>query len=131
MDTTIPADAMPLNRKEVLTLHAAHTRHAPRPRRISETGLGNTLLEALLAKHLYELGVVDSRRLVERLGLPGPVLEEVLQNLRTAALVEVRGVVESHASSLRYALTDKGRSFALDALAKSGYIGPAPVPLSL
>jgi hypothetical protein len=131
MDTTIPADAMPLNRKEVLTLHAAYTRHAPRPRRVSETGLSNTLLEALLAKHLYELGVVDSRRLVERLGLPGPVLEEVLQNLRAAALVEVRGVVESHASSLRYALTDKGRSFALDALAKSGYIGPAPVPLSL
>jgi hypothetical protein len=131
MDTALPADAMPSNRKGTISHGGSYARHAPRPRRISETGLSNNLLEALLAKHLYELGVTDSRRLVERLGLAGPVLEEVLQNLRAAALVEVRGAVESHANRLRYALTDKGRSFALDALAKSGYIGPAPVPLSL
>ena len=106
-------------------------RRAPRPRSAAETGLGRDLLQTLLAKHLYETGVTDLRHLIERLRLAGPVLEEILQELRAMALVEVRGVIEANTNSLRYALTDKGRAFALDALGKSGYVGPAPVPFDL
>lgn len=113
------------------TSDVAYARCAPRPRRVSETGLSPNLLAALVAKHLYEIGVTDLRQLVERLRMAGPLLEEILLDLRAEALIEVRGVVESRSNSLRYALTDKGRVFALDALAKSGYIGPAPVPLAL
>jgi predicted ATPase with chaperone activity len=132
METAITTNLPPeQHRTTAVADDSGHVRRAPRPRRAAETGLSNNLLESLLAKHLYETGVADLQQLVERLCLIGPVLEEVLQNLRAAALVEVRGVIESRGNSLRYALTDKGRIFALDALGKSGYIGPAPVPLPL
>src|SRR5512139_694655 len=77
---------------------------APRPRSVAETGLGRDLLQTLLAKHLYETGVTDLRHLIERLRLAGPVLEEILQDLRAVALAEVRGVIEANTNSLRYAL---------------------------
>nr|MDQ2694286.1 AAA family ATPase [Pseudomonadota bacterium] len=59
--------------------------------------------------------------------LAGPILEELLNFLRAEACVEVRG--SNGGSGLRYALTDRGRAAALDALLRGGYVGPAPVPL--
>jgi predicted ATPase with chaperone activity len=32
---------------------------------------------------------------------------------------------------LRYAITDRGRAFALDAMNRDGYVGPAPVPVDV
>ncbi|MEN8133127.1 MAG: AAA family ATPase [Pseudomonadota bacterium] len=101
---------------------------APRPLSLQETGLTLNFLQELVAKHLYDGGAMDSRELVARLALAGPILEEILGTMRTAAYIEVRGpAADSH--GLRYALTDRGRAFAAEALAQSGYIGPAPVPL--
>ncbi len=102
---------------------------AARPRSVAETGLSRQLLEELVAKHLYEGGVMDLRQLSQRTRLAGPILEELLQGLRAGAYAEVRGVIEGSASTLRFALTEKGRLFALDALSKSGYVGAAPVAL--
>ncbi len=99
---------------------------APKPRMISATGLSRTLLEELVAKHLYSAGVLDLRELITRTALAGPVLEEVLVFLRSDAHVEVRGPAEG-AAGLRYALTDRGRAFAAESLMRSGYVGPAPV----
>src|SRR3990172_11105587 len=104
---------------------------APRPRSVAETGLSRQLLEELVVKHLNEAGVMDLRLLVQRTRLAGPILEDVLQGLRAGAYAEVRGVIEGSANTLRFALTDKGRAFALEALSKSGYVGAAPVPLEL
>lgn len=101
---------------------------APRPRRIEDTGLSQPFLTDLLAKHLYQASVLDQRQLSERIALAWPVLEPLLGGLRAGAYIEVRGGVEGSAS-LRYALTERGRALALDALMQSGYVGPAPVPL--
>lgn len=101
---------------------------APRPKRVSETGLSLTFLCDLLEKHLYDAGVVTIATLGSRTALAGPILEEALRFLRTEGRVEVRGPTTDEAS-LRYALTERGRSSARDCLARSGYIGPAPVPL--
>ena len=52
-----------------------------------------------------------------------------LASVRTEARVEVRpGQVNS--VGLAYTLTEKGRVTALDAMMRSGYLGPAPVPLT-
>lgn len=132
MENASNTDLLPeQDRTVVITDDAGFARRAPRPRSVKETGLSRNLLQELLAKHLYEVGITDLRQLVERLRLAGPVLEEILQGLRAELIVEVRGVIEAHTNSLRYALTDKGRAFALGALGKSGYVGPAPVPLGL
>ena len=103
-------------------------RLAPRPRTLADTGLSTHFTYELVVKHLYKAGVLTLHELSQRIALAGSVLEEVIGFLRQDAYVEVRGAAEG-SSGLRYALTDRGRALALDSLIKSGYTGPAPVPL--
>ncbi|MBT8766353.1 AAA family ATPase [Metapseudomonas boanensis] len=103
-------------------------RLAPQPRTIRETGLADNFLGDLVCKHLHDAGVLDMPRLVERLALTGAVLEEILSFLRKDGRIEVLG--QTGGQALRYGLTERGRSTARDALARSGYIGPAPFPVS-
>jgi len=84
----------------------------------------------LLEKHLYDAGVLTLTLLGKRSALAGPILEDALSFLRKEARIEVRGPAGDE-NSLRYALTERGRASAQAALARSGYIGPAPVPLDL
>jgi hypothetical protein len=90
--------------------------------------LCRSVLEELLAKHLYDAGVLDLHELVKRTALAGPVVEEVMALLRGNQYVEVRGKSELSVG-LRYALTDRGRLLAVEALARNGYLGPAPISL--
>ncbi|MCW3148908.1 AAA family ATPase [Stutzerimonas stutzeri] len=115
------SDAYPSEREAVQRL-------APQPRTIAETGLSDQLLADLLCKHLHEGGALDMVRLVERLALPGAVLEEVLALLRKDGRIEVLG--QHNGQALRYGLTERGRNAARDALERSGYIGAAPFPVS-
>ena len=101
---------------------------APRPQTLAESGLSMHFTYELIAKHLYNAGVLTLYELSERLALAASVIEEVIAFLRQDAYIEIRGATEGK-SGLRYALTDRGRALALDSLIKSGYIGPAPVPL--
>jgi hypothetical protein len=100
---------------------------APQPRTVAETGLADSFIGDLLCKHLHDAGVLDMPQLVERLALTGSVLEEVLGYQRKDGRIEVLG--QAGGQGLRYGLTERGRSAAKDALARSGYIGPAPYPV--
>lgn len=102
-------------------------RLAPKPGKLQETGLSQTLLEQLVAKHLHESGALDLGQLVERLALPGAVVEPLINFMRKEGGVELRRRVDD--SIPHYALTDKGQAVAVHALAKNSYVGPAPVPL--
>jgi hypothetical protein len=101
---------------------------APRPQDLASTGLDERFLSDLVAKHLHVGGTLTLAQLVERLGLAGPVIEKVLSFMRREAKVEVKPRLEG-SGSLPYALTERGRGAALDALLRSGYVGAAPVPL--
>ncbi len=103
-------------------------RLAPRPKSVAETGLRTILLCELVEKHLYNAGTLTLPALGRRTALAGPVLEEVLAFLRQEGRIEVRGPGPDE-PSLRYALTERGRTSAQDALERSGYLGPAPVTL--
>lgn len=101
---------------------------APRPRNIEETGLSADFIDSLICKHLHVNGVADLQQLSENIALTGNILETALNNLRKLHLVEI--LAASHGSTgERYTLTDKGITEALLALKRSGYVGPAPVPL--
>jgi predicted ATPase with chaperone activity len=100
---------------------------APQPRNVAETGLTDNFLGDLVCKHLHDAGVLDMAQLVGRLALTGSVLEELLAFLRKDGRVEVLG--QTGGQGLRYGLTERGRNVAKDALARSGYIGPAPYPV--
>lgn len=101
---------------------------APRPQNQAQIGLSENLLIGLVAKHLYDGGVMSLARLALRIALAGFILEDILHFMRRQALVEIKGPSDE-ASGSRYSLTDRGRAFAREELAKSGYIGPAPVPI--
>lgn len=126
------ADEVTLTNDEV-DRGASHTdlqleRLAPRPKTIAETGLRIGLLCELLEKHLYNAGTLTLAALSRRTALAGPILEEVLAFLRQEGRIEVHGPGPDELS-LRYALTERGRSSAHNALERSGYLGPAPVTL--
>ena len=101
---------------------------APRPTKLGDTGLSETFLTDLIAKQLLDRGTLSLAKLSSILALAGSIVEGVLNFMRTEALIEVRPGKAS-ATGLYYALTDRGRVTALDAMMRSGYLGPAPVPL--
>ena len=105
-------------------------RLARRPKSLSDTGLRLSLIGDLLQKHLYDAGTLTLPALRQRVALAGPILEEALGFLRREGRIEVRGPTPDE-STLRYLLTERGRSAAQDALARGGYLGPAPVPLEI
>ena len=103
-------------------------RLAPRPKQLQETGLSMTFVSDLIAKHILDRGTSSLAELARRLMLTGSILETVLEFMRREALIEVRPNRAEH-PGLHYALTDRGRCAALDAMLRNGYVGPAPVPL--
>src|SRR5215475_12694199 len=103
---------------------------APRPKTIAETGFTTAFLGDLLEKHLFEAGALTLGAMIKRAALAGPILEEILNFLRREGRVEIRTrTTDEH--GLRYALTERGRLSAEAALTRSGYTGPAPVPLDV
>lgn len=113
-----------------MTAPALHrlTQLAPRCASVGATGLTPELLADLLLKHLLHTGPLTSAVLAERLGLPGPVVEHILQFLRQEGRLHLQ-TNGSFDNGPRLALTERGRQHATDALQRCGYVGPAPVPL--
>jgi len=101
---------------------------APRPVNLSDTGLTETFVADLVSKHILDRGTLTIGELSAALALSGSIVERVLNFLRSEARVEVRPTRDA-SRALSYALTDRGRAAALDAMMRSGYIGAAPVPL--
>ena len=104
-------------------------RLAPRPTTVAQTGLSLTFLADLLGKHFLTAGVLTTSQIIERIGLTGPIVNQILNFMRAEGRVEVRSR-QGLDAELRYGLTDKGRHEANDAMARGGYVGPAPVPLA-
>ena len=100
--------------------------HVSIPVTPTECGLPQTMLEDIVARQMFETGVVNISTLSLQTALAGRLLESVIDVMRADARVEVLGP-GADSSLLRYSLTQTGRQFASDAKERSGYIGPAPV----
>lgn len=105
-------------------------RLAPRPQTLEDTGLSLSFVSDLVAKTLLESGTLSLAELVKRIALSGKIIESVLHFMRQEARVEIAASKDS-GKGLQYRLTDRGRASALDALLRSSYVGPAPVPLNV
>ncbi|MCK5355546.1 MAG: hypothetical protein KAJ63_10545 [Methyloprofundus sp.] len=97
------------------------------PSTTENTGLDEELLIDLVLKHLYDSSVLDLLQLTQKLKIAGSILECILLKLRKDARVYVSS--PQGTTSVRYQLTDLGRSDANNALSRSGYLGPAPITL--
>lgn len=122
---SVAPQSMTGDQATVTNLHAAV---APRPRTVEETGLSSAFLADLVSKHLLHGRSATISELSQNCALSGGILDEVVISLREESRVEILGNFDQ-SPALRYGLTDRGRSLGLDALMRSSYTGPAPVPI--
>ena len=102
----------------------------PRPLSLEETGLSRAFLTDCVLRSLYALHSCTGLEVAERLGLHfGAVTAPLLETLRREHAVEVRGQRGVGDAGYIYALTDKGQVRVQEALHRTHYEGPAPVPL--
>lgn len=133
MSTLLDADAgaptvfapPPLSRPAAATPEAP-----PVPERWADLGLGREAVADLALKTLYAQGAQAGQRLAELLAIPFGLLDEVLLPLQQRRMVEVRSAGGHARPAYVFDLSGPGRERAREALAQSGYVGPAPVPLA-
>jgi predicted ATPase with chaperone activity len=105
--------------------------HAPpAPRSIAETGLDSGFLVDLMVKTIYRAGLERPSEFSREMKLPVGIINKLIEAAQSMKLMETLGQLgASMTAEMRYALTGKGREWALEALAQSEWYGPAPVTL--
>jgi predicted ATPase with chaperone activity len=110
------------------------SRFVPPPiTKVSDTGLSELWLQDLALKVLYFQGYLSGFQIAEAMALPfAGVMDHILNSLKREKFVEVKtsqmGLGEG---SYQYAITGAGIARAREALERSQYAGPAPVPLEI
>jgi hypothetical protein len=99
--------------------------------KLEDTGLSALWLQDLALKILYFQGYLSGFKVAEEIALPfAGVVDQLLESLKREKLVEVKssqmGLGEG---SYQYAITGAGILRAREALERSQYAGPAPVPV--
>jgi predicted ATPase with chaperone activity len=124
--TTKSADAPP-------PLMKASVPFVPPPiTRLEETGLPTLWVQDLVLKIMYFQGYMSGFKVAEEIALPfNGVIDQIMETLKREKLVEVKssqmGLGEG---AYQFAITGMGIAHAREALERSQYAGPAPVPLS-
>jgi hypothetical protein len=98
---------------------------------IEDTGLSLLWLQDLVLKVMYFQGYLTGYKVAEEVALPfSGVVDQIMEALKREKLIEVRssqmGLGEG---AYLYAITGLGIGRAREALDRSQYAGPAPVPL--
>ncbi len=100
---------------------------------VEETGLSLLWLMDLALKVLYFQGYLTGYKVAEEVALPfAGIVDQILESLKREKLIEVRssqmGLGEG---AYLYAITGQGIARAREALDRSQYAGPAPVPVEV
>ncbi|MDP9238682.1 MAG: ATP-binding protein [Chloroflexota bacterium] len=111
------------------TLTAPATPIIPEPATVAEIGIDPGVLMDLTLKTMFYRGRMTRSELCDALKVSGAVMQELMQSLTQDNLASVLGSEGTGPAGYQYALTQKGIDRADAALARSGYVGPAPVPL--
>jgi predicted ATPase with chaperone activity len=101
--------------------------------KVSDTGLSQLWLQDLALKILYFQGYMSGFKIAEAMTLPfAGITDQILDALKREKFVEVRssqmGLGEG---AYQYAITGAGIARAREALERSQYAGPAPVPIEV
>lgn len=100
--------------------------------RIEDTGLSGLWLQDLALKTLYYQGYLTGFKISDLLALPFTgVVDQILDFLKREKLVEVKTALNTGLGegAYVYGITGAGTNRAREALERSEYAGPAPVPL--
>jgi predicted ATPase with chaperone activity len=101
--------------------------------KIEDTGLSPLWLQDLALKILYFQGYLTGFKIAEEIALPFTgIVDQILENLKREKFVEVKtsqmGLGEG---AYLYAITGAGSDRAREALERSQYAGPTPVPIQV
>ncbi len=100
------------------------------PTSLEELDVPPGIVIDLMLRLLFTEGDTSATRFEEVVCLPFKVLDEILVHLQQEHLVEVpRSTGRLGRRSYVYSITEEGKARARDALERSQYIGPAPVPV--
>lgn len=101
----------------------------PEPKSIEETGLRDAFIQDLALKVLYTRGQITGSEVANAINLPfSTVIAPTMEFLKREQMCEVKGAGGYGAASYMYMLTQKGQERAREAMDRSAYVGPAPVP---
>ena len=102
------------------------------PAMVESTGIEPVFLLELAIKGIYAENLETASQLVASLKLSNTIVNQLLQIATERKLVEALSSSSSGGvrAELRYGLTRAGREYAIDALQRSQYFGPAPVSLT-
>lgn len=101
------------------------------PAVIGDTGLNERFLLDLLVKIIHATGCETVSEIAATIKLPFQIVSQLAKEAGRRDLVSAAAPRESKALwDTRYVLSDAGRRWAIDALAQSQYVGPAPVSLT-
>ncbi len=127
-----PPEDAPARRSSILPASeraaAADDLVPPVPATVEGSGLALELLADLALKTVYADTSCTTQRAAERLCLPAPLADTLLQHLYRERYIEIRETLS--AQNRRYAMLDRGWERVRRLLDMNAYIGPAPVPLS-
>ena len=99
------------------------------PSSLEELDISPGIVIDIILRVLFTEGDTLATRFEEVVCLPFKVLDEILVHLQQEHLVEVpRSTGRLGRRSYVYSMTEEGKARARDALDRSQYIGPAPVP---
>ena len=111
-------------------LEMAEPQAPPSAASVAETGLDPNNLIKLVLKIMYVRGTETARAMSEDIKLHVAITTELLEQAKDQSLVNIlRSVSAQGFSDFRYALSAKGREWAVDAMRQNQYVGPAPVSL--
>lgn len=102
--------------------------------RVEDTGLSGLWLQDLALKILYFQGYMSGFKVAEEIALPfGGIIDQLLEILKREKLVEVKTAqqIGLGEGAYIYGITGLGIHRAREALERSQYAGPAPVPLAI
>ena len=103
----------------------------PEPKSVEEAGLSLGFLQDLALRFLYYGGVASGIELAHEMCLPwSGVVSEVVDFMIQEKQVALSGGKGFGRASVDFILTERGREAAREALLRTTYTGPAPVPMA-
>jgi predicted ATPase with chaperone activity len=96
---------------------------------VAELGVDRGLLLDIALKTLFYQGRMTRLEIADAMKISNSATQELMQTITQDGLASVLGTEGSGGANYLYALTEKGLNRAEAALGRSGYVGPAPVPL--
>ncbi|UCD41136.1 MAG: ATP-binding protein [Chloroflexota bacterium] len=107
--------------------------YPPAISKMEDTGLSALWLQDLALKILYFQGYLTGFIIAEEMALPFPnVVDQILEALKREKFIEVKtSQIGLGEGAYQYAITGAGIARAREALERSQYAGPAPVPLDV